>query len=128
MTALIVGSVICMPTLALASLTIINNSNQDSTSKINGLCTNMIGDSGITHKHASNVVSDVAISLICGANPENCVAQVYATPDCSKAAIGEMNFSQTKGIKTVTLSDAGKKANYRFIAEQFKITLNGGPA
>jgi hypothetical protein len=127
--AKIIGAILLsLPLVANASLTVINNTNQDSTSVINNTCSSAIGSTGITKKHTTNTVPDMAIQLVCGFTPHNCVADVRMTTDCSGASVATISFDVSTGIKTATLSAAGQQAGYSISAQGFSVQLNGGPS
>lgn len=116
-----------LPLFAQANdLTITNNTDQDSTSKINqGLCSkDILGPNGITYKHSTRVIKNVQIKVACMAKPEDCKADVYMTNNCTGSVITTIDFSVTKGIKGHTPVVNG----YRLTVENpFKVTLDGGP-
>jgi hypothetical protein len=57
---LLSASLLAMPMTANADLTIVNNTDSDSTCIVNdGMCSNELGDQGITHAHTSNLILDI---------------------------------------------------------------------
>lgn len=114
-----------LPVLSHANaLTIRNNTNFDSTSKINdGPCSSSIlGAKGVTKAHSTNVISDKMILLACYANRSNCKADVFMTNNCSGPQIATVVFDVNTGVKSVSM----QSNNYTISAQGFSITLNGG--
>lgn len=122
--ALTIGlSLISMQSYAAQSLTIVNNTNQDSTSKINGgLCSTVFGSDGVTKAHSTHVVSDKLVALACMGNSSNCKAEIYMTNNCSGPVVGTAIFDTNTGIKSMDVVSA----IYKFSIEPFRITINGG--
>lgn len=122
--ALTIGlSFISMQAYAAQSLTIVNNTNQDSTSRINGgLCSTVFGADGVTKAHSTHVVGDKIIALACVGNSSNCKAEIYMTNNCSGPVVGTAVFDTNAGIKSIdVVSDI-----YKFGIEPFRITIDGG--
>lgn len=117
-TAFLVGALICtaLPlqvqaqTITTAEgLRITNNTDFDSTSKINGLScsSSVLGESGITRAHSTNEVSNGKIRVACALNRENCKADVYMSTDCEKSGkprIATVILSVNTGIKEVNMN------------------------
>jgi hypothetical protein len=110
--------------LAHAELTVSNQTNQPSTSRINdGYCsTDILGADGITPPHTSKPIEDWKIDLACMGNYENCKADIYMTNNCTGPAISTVIFSKTSGIKYVSPPVAG----YAITWSPFAITITGG--
>ena len=78
----------CLSTYAVANeLLIINNTHQDSTSRIikkkSQKCTDSMKDGkGITHAGTQNPVSESNIRVACYPDIENCLAYVYMNDHC----------------------------------------------
>jgi hypothetical protein len=84
-------------------LTIINNSNFDSTSIVNnGICSNAMGEAGITRAHSSNILSHLILMIACGMNTADCKADVYMSDDCSGPLVGTVILDINSGIKNVS--------------------------
>lgn len=116
-----------LPLFAQANdLTITNNTDQDSTSRINqGMCSkDILGPNGITYKHSTRVIKNVQIKVACMAKPEDCKADVYMTNNCTGNVITTISYSVTKGILGHTPVLDGYELT---IDNAFKVTLNGGP-
>lgn len=115
---------IALPFSANATLTIINNTSQDSTSIINnGACSSSL-PGGITRAHSINVVPDIIINSACFFTPHNCKADIYMTNNCSGLKISTATFDTTIGITSVTPAIGG----YQIVRNgPFSITMNGGP-
>ena len=108
---------------AKSDLTIINNTNYDSTSIINnGACSTILGDSGITRAHSTNVVSAMKIAMACFTNPANCKADVYMTANCSGPVVATVIFDTKTGIKSKTVYDQ----SFVLTGGGFHIILDGG--
>lgn len=118
---------IAFPTTLLASpLTIVNNTNHDSTSIINGgACSSSLGPNGVTRKHSVNIVPDIILKTACLMSPNNCRADIYMTDNCSGPKIASAVFSVNTGIISITNPTGG----YGVIKNgPFNITMTGGPA
>ena len=112
--AIIVSTILCaaLPFQAQArgeALRITNNTNLDSTSKINGgsCSSSVLGESGITRAHSTNEVSNIKLRVACALNRENCVADVYMTTVCEKSGqpkVATVVFSVNSGIKSVVMN------------------------
>jgi hypothetical protein len=108
-----------------AALTLVNNTNRDSTSIINsGVCSSKLPN-GITPAHTTNVVGDTVIKLACIKDKTNCTADVFMTRDCSGNRIARVSFNVN--TSTVT-SVAMNTSEYKISVDGLKITLDGGPA
>lgn len=101
---------------AVSNLVIVNQTNADSTARINGgLCSNDIpGGGGITYAHSTNTISASVIGGACFFTPHNCRADVYMTDDCSGPMIGSVLFDKNTGVQSISstsssyaLSNAG---------------------
>ena len=121
-----------LPLFAQASdLTTTNCTKADSTAVINGAtCSRWLpGGVGITPPDCKpHNVSESIVNNICKftGDPENCVADIYNTSDCSGAVIATVHFSITTGIdpqKTQVYD-----TRYTLDGTGFNITLSGGPA
>ena len=91
---------------AFADLTIVNNSDSDSTMKINGICTAklgpIIGIPGVTPKHGGkNSYTLSEVKLVCGASATSCDALLYSGQNCD-TEIGKGTISISSS--DVTLS------------------------
>lgn len=92
--------------IKVEGLRITNNTDQDSTSKINGgsCSSSVLGEAGITRAHSTNEVSNAKIRVACVANRENCRADVYMTTVCEKSGqpkVATVILSVNTGIKEV---------------------------
>jgi hypothetical protein len=116
-TLFLVGALFCvaLPFQAIAmgggeSLVITNNTDLDSTSKINNMAcsSSVLGEGGITHAHSTNAVSNTKLRVACALNRENCVADVYMTTVCERSGqpkIATVVFSVNTGIKSVVINN-----------------------
>jgi hypothetical protein len=122
--ALAIGvSLISAQSFAAQSLTIMNNTNQDSTSRINGgLCSTVFGSDGVTKAHSTHVVDSKLVALACMGNSSNCKAEIYMTNNCSGSVVGTAIFDTNTGIKSIDVTSD----TYKFGIEPFKITIDGG--
>jgi hypothetical protein len=91
------------PLSAMAgALTIVNNTDQDSTSVINsGACSDILGDSGVTRAHTTNVVPENLVAKACIFNKVNCKAEIHMTSDCTGPVIATVVFDVKQGIKNI---------------------------
>jgi hypothetical protein len=100
---IILLSSLIISTAAHATLTIVNNTDFDSTCVVNdGMCSNELGDQGITHAHTSNLIEQIQLYIACGISTSNCKADVYMTPDCSGPVVGTVILDINEGITQVT--------------------------
>ncbi|OGT63813.1 MAG: hypothetical protein A3E85_05180 [Gammaproteobacteria bacterium RIFCSPHIGHO2_12_FULL_45_12] len=110
-------------------LTIINNTNFNSTSIINnGKCSSKVlpFGKGTTKAHTTNVITSSLVNLACLAtpSPKVCQADVYMADDCGGSRIATAYFDTKTGMQSVTLYDQ----SYRITGTGFTITLDGGPS
>lgn len=92
-----------LPLAHAGSLTIINNTNQFSTSIINkGMCSSGLGKVGVTEPGGRNVVDEKIILLACGLAANHCQADVYLTKNCTGPVLTTVVFDIKTGIKSVT--------------------------
>lgn len=117
-----------IPSITLAaSLTIINNTNYDSTSILNnGACSDILGASGISRAHSTNIVPEATLNKGCIFNKVNCKAEVHMTNNCSGPAIATVIFDIKNGIKNVVPSNT--PAGYSVTGSGFIASIDGGPA
>ena len=107
------------------AVTIVNNTNRDSTSIINnGSCSTVLGSSGITRAHTTNVVPEMKMKLACIRNSKNCIADVYMTDNCTGNKIATAVFDVSTGMKSITIIDP----QYNITASGFTVVIDGGPA
>jgi hypothetical protein len=110
--------------IANSDLTIVNDTNHDSTSIINnGLCSTILGDSGVTKAHSTNVVKADILKKACYFSQHNCQADVYMTNNCSGTKIATVFFDIATGVKGYP--DVFDKS-YTITASGFGISLAGG--
>lgn len=97
-----------MPLVALADLTIVNHTRNDSTSIINGgLCSSALGEGGISRAGKPPlVVPDSLVRLACTGKLSDCVADVYMTSNCTGQKVGTVLFDIKTGTKSVTNNPA----------------------
>jgi hypothetical protein len=108
-----------------ASLSITNDTNHDSTSIINhGPCSTILGESGVTRAHTTNVIAENILARACMFNKTNCQADVYMTSNCTGPKIATALFNIYTGVKSVEMFDD----SYSVSGGGFNITLSGGPA
>lgn len=120
-------AVIAISGMSLSSyatpLSITNYMPFDSTTKVHNIlnkCSNdLLGQGGITRAMKDgvpgrNTVSEANLRAACVFSPNECVADVYATPNCSGEIIATMTFSVTKGVQNIAMR-----------APHFEITANG---
>jgi hypothetical protein len=95
-------SLLALPITARADLTIVNNTDQDSTSIVNGgACSTILGEIGITRAHSSNTLDYIIMRIACGMHPNDCVADVYMTDNCSGPKVATVTMDINKGISTI---------------------------
>lgn len=110
-----------------SDLTIVNNTNRDSTSVINnGPCSDILGASGITHAHSTNVVPENMIYKGCISNRTNCRADVHMTSNCTGPTVAVVIFDVKRGIKSVQPVDTSQ--GYTISGNGFTATMDGGPS
>lgn len=77
------------------TLTVVNNSESDSTMMINNKCTSdILGERGITRSHQSNSYIAPLVKLACGPS-QPCSATLYASYDCTGDDIGTGEIDTT---------------------------------
>ena len=83
-------------------LTIVNNTSQFSTSKINSspFCSSMFGDWGITKPKSTNVIKDIHLKQACAFHKTDCKANIYMSKNCSGEVIGTVVFDVNKGTQS----------------------------
>lgn len=124
--SLLVIAISCLSLNAYANdLTIINETNQDSTSRINDalFCSDALPN-GVTYKHSKNVVPEMTMRVACTGKLDNCKADVYMALGCSGDLITTIYFSIYTGIKSMTPPKNGYQISYT----PFSITMSGGPS
>lgn len=106
-TVFMVATAICatLPLQAKAADLITHNlTDFDSTSIINnGACSTILGATGTTHAHSTNVVPSAKVKFACLANIHNCKADIYMTPNCNKsgsAPVATVYFDVDTGLKS----------------------------
>lgn len=112
-------------------LTIINNTNYDSTSIINnGPCSDMLRDHGVTHPHSTNQVPQKTFAAACIRNKQNCTAAVYMTNNCNSTPganpVAIVIVDVNTGIKSVTPTSTPQ--GFTVAGNGFAATIAGGPA
>jgi len=103
-------------------LTTHNCTDYPSTAVINsgGCSGDLPGGIGVTPAHKSHSVPEAIVKYICKyGDPDNCIADVYLSDDCTGPIIGTVIFSTTTGIKSVDMKDA----NYQILGSSFDITI-----
>lgn len=106
-------------------LHLMNNTNRDSTCFINDkMCSNKLGEGGITRAHKPNTISDLTVKIACTGHQSNCKADVYMTDNCSGEKIATVILDTSKGIQSVTMNTT----EYQISGSGFNISLDGGPA
>lgn len=102
-------------------LTIFNNTDFPSTSRINGHCSrDILGSAGVTPKRTKKDIEEWQLKLACMASPEKCIADVYLTNNCKGDPITTVTFSVSKGIINVT----PPKNGYSETHQAFYIQIN----
>jgi len=111
---------------AFAGLVLVNNTNLDSTSIINGgICSSSLpGGVGVTKAHSTNEISDTIIRIACLGHASDCTADVYMSGNCSGPKIATAVMDIKSGVKSVTMHSN----DYKITASGFHIQLDGGPA
>lgn len=115
-----------MPIFAHAgSLTVVNNTNRDSTTVTNDFqCSDHLpGGKGVTKAHSTNVIPENTVNIACIKNKENCKADVYMSDNCSGTKVATVIFSTKTGIKgsPVIYDNA-----YQISGSGFYIQMDGG--
>jgi hypothetical protein len=100
-------TLIALPITARADLTIVNNTDYDSTSVVNGgACSTILGQAGITKAHSSNTLDYILMRIACGMHPSDCVAEVYMTDNCSGPVVATVTMDIDNGISNIQESGA----------------------
>lgn len=96
-----------------SGLTIVNNTDEDSTSIINtSLCSDRLPlGKGITKRRdpvtktpTVNTIDSSLINFACMANKTQCKAVVYMTNNCSGPVVAQVVFDTEKGVQSVAES------------------------
>lgn len=104
-----------------AGLTVVNNTDYDSTSVINhGPCSTILGEIGITRAHSTNTVPESKVKFACLLNKHNCQADVYMTPNCKGPVVAKITFDVDAGIKNIEM----KSADFKISGSGFAATLD----
>ena len=102
LTAIVAAIAMPVAAQAWAPLKIVNHTNLSSVVKVGAtnICSNILGDVGITRPGQSNVVPDAILFANCISSPENCVATVYlnANADCNSPPVGTVTYSLYRGV------------------------------
>lgn len=83
-------------------ITISNLTSSVGTGKISGICSNILGPSGVIHPGQSLVVPQIVFDLYC---MNQCTADLYLSDNCSGERIASANIDESKGILDVTPYD-----------------------
>ena|SRR5579871_4251190 len=107
-------------------LTTVNNTSVDSTSiihnplGINKCSSDLLGEGGITRAGKKNTVSETSLRLACALTPNECVADVYASANCTGELIATVKFSLKNGV----YSSEQKSNKYILTASGFNVVLD----
>jgi hypothetical protein len=117
---LLATSLVSLPALAQADLTITNKTSHDSASIINGgACSStFLGDIGVTKAGQKNTISSFMLKIACYGHTTACRADVFMTRDCSGEKAGTVILDVVNGVVSVT-----NAAGYEISASGFDITL-----
>lgn len=128
----LLGLGLCLPVIASASTLVIDNhSTRDSTLKVtngtNTACSSKLLTNGVTKANNGHTeVSEGNMNMLCGANKDNCLADIYMTNDCSGPVIAKAKFSTTRGIQD--LKEQGDTPfTFTFTTGGFYMLIEGGP-
>jgi hypothetical protein len=103
--AFALGITIISFTVNATPLTVVNHTKSDSTSRIhnwlNKCSSDLLGADGVTPAGQTKEISETNIKLACYFTPDDCVADVYASNNCSGESIALMSFSIKDGMKWV---------------------------
>lgn len=94
-----ISSVSVYAQAAAADLTLINNTDSDSTSIINnsGFCSSWL-KGGVTKAHSTNKVDKATIDFACALTAPACTADVYMDDNCSGPVIATIYFNTNTGF------------------------------
>lgn len=122
-----------------SNLTIVNNTDQDSTSILNnGPCSTILGAGGTTKGHTSNVVDESLLKKACiTTKPRHkgqawvCKADVYMTPNCNatgESHVAAVTLNVNEGIQKIELN-TNNTATQKFVImfdknTPFNVTIN----
>lgn len=108
-------------TYAVSDLVVVNQTDLDSTARINGgLCSSVLSG-GITSAHSTNTIPANVVGMACFLTPHNCAAEVYMSDDCSGVAIGMVIFDKNNGVQSIS----NTAANYAISkAAAFNIVIS----
>lgn len=125
--------VLALPAMASTAtlwLHTINNSSKDSTVYIaaSKKCSNYIGEAGITRANGGHQdTTQLGVKGICGnLAGGDCVAQLYASDDCSGAPIGTITLDTIHMAieKPAEMTDPNYKVTYNNQADGTTVTIS----
>jgi len=91
-----------------ADLKLVNNTDFDSTSKINNdkCSTSIPGGSGVTKAHSTNTVKELYVILACRNDRGNCIADVFLNASCAGTKIATVIIDSNKyTVKDIHMDD-----------------------
>lgn len=106
---------------AASDLTLINNTDHESTAILNNnhICSSWLGV--VTHPHDKSTVSASTLDLACGKNAAFCRADVYLTKDCSGPIVGVVYFDITNlGFISRSMNDS----SYDIKGARFTVSMD----
>lgn len=122
---------ISAPLLAQAgSLTLHNYTKKDSTALVNGACSTMLGEKGVTRAGQTNTLTEKQVNQACaGGDKTHCQALVFMTDHCnvgnpSEPVIAEIYLNTSTGITSSETKDPSYNLT---VNNPFEVTLTGGP-
>lgn len=127
--AVVATTLIALPLLAQADLVIVNKTNHDSTSIINGggCSADLLPDGkGITPAGQTNTIPSFGVSVAClGTFP--CTGDVYMTNDCSGPVVATVTITEDNTVSDI---QPGKDAQGYSVTglNTNQVLLTGGPA
>lgn len=123
LTSLVAMSMSSISMMAYAKLSIMNNTDKDSTSILNdGMCSSML-PGGVTKAHSPNEVDDKIIAMGCLMHETNCKADVYMTNNCTGNKVATVFFDTKKGIK-IPVEEHNKQHYSISVKGAFNIEIN----
>ena len=127
------ASLLVIPMVAHADLTIVNNTGENSTSIINsGICSVALpNDVGVTKALKTNIVPQKTLDLVCFFHPNDCKADIFMNPPpaegqkdtCIGFPIATVTFSTTTGVTAIQMRNHPTK-HYKISGNGFHLTID----
>lgn len=92
-----VSSVSIYAQAAGKDLHLFDNTNEDSTTSIGGVCSTWL-PGGVTKAHQPNVVTHDTLSMACWGQENACKAEIFMNASCSDSSVASVVFDVDNGL------------------------------